>query len=70
MYKIAILAVALGYLIHYQMPKEWEKLKFEIIELKAPPAHTGPLQKNDALENAEILFKNDMIGPESIIQFM
>uniref|UniRef100_A0A914QTW6 Uncharacterized protein n=1 Tax=Panagrolaimus davidi TaxID=227884 RepID=A0A914QTW6_9BILA len=49
------------------MPKEWEKLKFEVVELKTPPAHTGPLTQNDVLENAEILFKDEMNGPESIV---
>uniref|UniRef100_A0AC35FY89 Strictosidine synthase conserved region domain-containing protein n=1 Tax=Panagrolaimus sp. PS1159 TaxID=55785 RepID=A0AC35FY89_9BILA len=67
MNKIAILALALGYLSYSKMPKEWEKLKFEVVELKTPPAHTGPLEQNDVLENAEILFKDEMNGPESIV---
>jgi sugar lactone lactonase YvrE len=67
MNKIAILAIALGYLSYSKMPKEWEKLKFEAVELKTPPPQTGPLTPNEDLEKAEILFKDDMIGPESII---
>jgi sugar lactone lactonase YvrE len=67
MNKIAILAVVLGYLSFYKIPKEWEKLKFEAVELKTPPPLTGVLASSDDLENAEILFKDDMIGPESII---
>uniref|UniRef100_A0A7E4UXT9 Str_synth domain-containing protein n=1 Tax=Panagrellus redivivus TaxID=6233 RepID=A0A7E4UXT9_PANRE len=62
---ILVAAFAIGYL--QLLPNETRELSYPYVEFPNAPKYTGVLAPNKVLESAEILFKGQLEGPESIV---